>query len=510
MTSTETLALDFMALFSGAETGYGTYNMSNPVREENGKLRGKAKTEHAGVTAKLWENHLTGNGLGLGIIPIREDNTCVFGAIDIDSYTGLDLRAIALKLQRNKIPLVVCRSKSGGAHIYCFTRTPIAAATMKAKLSEIAGFIGHGGSEIFPKQTQLLVDRGDVGSWISVPYFNGIRGMRYAIDLEGNALSPEAFLMAAHSLAVGDEWFTELLVLNAEFQDGPPCLQALAQIGYPVGERNNGLYAIGVYLKKSRPDSWETAIDEFNHKYLQPPLTMPEVQGLIKSLRRKDYTYGCSKQPIAQHCNSTLCRTRKYGIGSGTGRFPVLGGLSKLNTKPPIWFWTIDGVRMELSTADLQDPRAFQRRCMDCLDLVPTMPSAPAWQAAVQHAMDAVTTISAPVDASSEGQFWEMMEKFCSGRAQALALEEISMGKPFTDKGRTNFRMSDLLAFLLQHKFFDFKSTKIASMLNDSGAKHHFANLKGRGVNYWSVPEFTKQTEPFNVPGEIKDGKEPF
>jgi len=495
-----------MRLFAGMDRAYGTYDI-NAVREGDGKKVGAAKTIRGAVVEDLWEAHLAGKQ-GLGIIPIKDDNHASFGAIDVDIY-NLDLRAIAAKIVRLGLPLVLCRTKSGGAHIYCFSFEPVLASTMKSKLGEVAAFLGFGGSEIFPKQSQILADQGDVGQWINMPYFNGIRGMRYCVTTEGDAMSPEQFLEYAYDNLAPTKWFRELLVVAKEFEDGPPCLQALSQIGYPAGTRNDGLYNIGVFLKRSDPDNWETALDEANHKFMQPPLTMPEVQGLIKSLRKKDFSYGCTKQPIAQHCNAALCRTRKFGVGSGTtGRFPALGGMTKLNTKPPIWFWTVDGVRMELSTADIQDPRAFQRRCMDYLNVMPQVPGAPAWQAAVQHAMDTVTVIEAPVDASPEGQFWEMMEKFCTGRAQALNLEEIVLGKPFSEKGRTFFRMADMLAFLSRHKFFEFKSTKIASMLKDAGAEHHFNNIKGRGVNYWSIPEFAKQTEGFPIPDEAQNNEE--
>lgn len=501
------VAESFMALFAGLTRAHGLYTINNT--REDGKRVGAASTHVAPVTLELWERHIEGKQ-GLGIIPIRDGNDCLFGAIDIDVY-NLDHRNLVAKLQRAKLPLVVCRTKSGGAHLYCFTHEPVAAKMMRAKLNEIASYLGYGGCEIFPKQEQILASQGDVGQWINMPYMGGTRGMRYAIDIEGHALSIDEFILEANASKVDTAWFSTLLIIGNEFVDGPPCLQVLAQSGYPAGTRNDGLYNIGVYLKRSDTDDWENQLDAHNHRYMDPPLTMAEVQGLIKSLKKKEYQYACNKQPIAQHCNSGLCRTRKFGVGSSSaGRFPVLGGLTKLDTKPCIWFWTVDGVRMELTTQELQDPRAFQRKCMEYLHMMPQLPSATVWQVAIQHAMDTVTVIEAPRDASPEGQFWEHVEKFCTGRAQARALEEIVLGKPFTEQGRTYFRMADLLAYLSRNKFFEFRSTKIASMLKDANAEHHFKNLKGRGVNYWSMVEFAKQTESFSVPDDVSQGGEAF
>lgn len=500
------LAERFMQLFSGMDRAYGTYDI-NATRED-GKQVGAASTKRGDVTAELWQRHLAGKQ-GLGIIPIRDNNSCSFGAVDIDQY-NIDHAKIVRNIRSKDLPLMPCRTKSGGMHVYCFSENPVPAMKMKSKLAEVAALLGFGKAEIFPKQSHILAEQGDVGQWINMPYFNGVRGMRYGVGVDGNALSPEEYIDQAYQHLAPDKWFDELIVISPEFEDGPPCLQALAQVGYPVGTRNNGLYNIGVYLKKAFPDDWERRLEEFNHKYIQPPLVIPEVQGLIKSLHKKDYMYGCSKSPIVEHCNAALCRTRKFGVGSSAGKFPMLGGLTKLNTKPPIWFWTVDGIRMELSSSDLQDPRLFQKRCIEYLNIMPGLPSAPLWQAAVQHALDSVTIIEAPADASPEGQFWEMTEKFCTGRAQALSIDEIVMGKPFTEKGKTSFRMQDLLGFLNRHKFFEFKSTKIASMLKDAGAEHHFANIKGRGVNYWSLPEFSKQTEGFSLPGSLAEQQEPF
>lgn len=499
----------FMELFAGLDRAYGSYDLSQVIIREDGKHEGAALTIRKPITESLWEKHLKGSGIGLGIIPIRSDNTCVFGAIDVDTYP-VDLPAIALKLHNNQIPMIVVRSKSGGAHLYCFTQEPVPALMMKNKLKEVASFLGYGTSEIFPKQAKLEKDD-DVGQWINVPYFNDTRGMRYAIDVEGNALSAEQFTIVADMMRVNEDWFKTLLVKNEIFLDGPPCLQALAQVGYPKGSRNNGLYNIGVYLKKAKPDTWEDSLSEANHTYMLPPLPVKDLQGVIASLKRKDYMYGCSNQPIVQYCNAPLCRTKKYGVGSSSGsRLPLLGQLSKLDTKPPIWFWIVDGKRLELQSRELQNPKEFQLRCLDTLNTMPQMPSLPVWGVAIEQALHSLTIIEAPKDASSDGQFWEMVEKFCTNRAQALNLSEITLGKPFTESKRTYFRMGDLLDFLARHKFGEFKTTKIASMLKDADAEHHFTKIKGRGINYWSIPAFEKQDEILDLPSELTGSGEPF
>ena len=89
-------------LFAGLDRAYGTYQ----VTEKDGeKLAGKGRTLQLPVTPDIWELHLSGER-SLGIIPIRDDNTCQFAAIDIDTYP-LDHDELEAKIESLGLPLVV-------------------------------------------------------------------------------------------------------------------------------------------------------------------------------------------------------------------------------------------------------------------------------------------------------------------------------------------------------------------------------------------------------------------
>ena len=49
------------------------------------------------------------------------------------------------------------------------------------------------GSVIFPKQTEILVDRGDTGNFLNLPYYNEMKGLRYAINDNGAGCTLEEF-----------------------------------------------------------------------------------------------------------------------------------------------------------------------------------------------------------------------------------------------------------------------------------------------------------------------------
>ena len=107
---------------------------------------------------------------------------------------------------------MVCRSKSGGAHVYCFLKEKAPAADMQDKLREIAAGLGYGGVEIFPKQREVLVDRGDIGSWLNMPYFEGDGSMRYAFDQKAEALSLTNFISFIEQRLISHEELVELEV----------------------------------------------------------------------------------------------------------------------------------------------------------------------------------------------------------------------------------------------------------------------------------------------------------
>jgi len=491
------LVKEFSELFRGLERAHGSYDIKD--QKSSGKMSGLAQTLNEPVTDELWKDHLKGKK-GLGIIPINDEAECYWGAADIDKY-DLDIPKEIKKINEKGYPLIPCRTKSGGLHLFLFCKTPIPARLMQEKLTEMAAGCGFGGCEIFPKQIKLLVERGDVGSWLNMPYFNGSQTTRYGLDSKGKAISPKKFIELTKSLKQTEKQVRSIKHQENSFlPEGPPCLQHLAVSGFPEGTRNDGLFNLGVYSRKAFPDNWEESVEELNREHMNPPLKSSEVLTVIKSLRRKDYEYTCNRAPIAPHCNAMVCRQRKHGIGASGKGMPNLGSLTKLNTRPPIWFIDVESERLELQTDDLQNQNRFQRRCMEQLNSMPSIVNRNNWQQLIQHLLSNVNIVEVPEDASAAGQFWEMVESFCTGRVQAQSREEILIGKPWSDEGRTYFRVNDLLAFLDRQHFRDFKVHQIYAILRDKGAKHHFFNVKGKGINAWSITEFNQQNEEFDSP----------
>ncbi len=498
------LSIKLMERFRGLERAYGTYDLKR-MKREGDKIVGRAITVQDKVTWELWRNHLNGV-MGVGIIPICDDSTCKFGVIDIDIYKGPYIKKLIKDIKNLDLPLIPCRSKSGGVHCFTFVKEPVPAFLMREKLSDFAAVLGFGGSEIFPKQTEILSERGDVGQWLNMPYFNYKNTDRYAFKEDLSPMSIEEFLKA-----IDNVWFTlkefKAFTINllSDISDGPPCLQYLITRGFSPGTRNDGLFNIAVYLKKSSPDNWKQILDDYNERFLSPPLRTSEIQQIIKSVKRKEYNFTCERAPLKSYCNLSLCRSREYGIGQLSG-MPQLTGLTKFDSKPPIWFLDVDGGgRLELTTEDLQSQLKFQKRCMEGLNSMPPSVKAGTWQALIQGLLEVVTIIEAPFDASPRGMLFQYLEMFCTARAQAMNKDEILLGKPWTFENFHYFRIIDFMSFLERNRFKDFKVNHICSILKEHGSEHIFYVLKGKGVNVWKVPEFAQQTEAFETPDFEKE-----
>lgn len=489
-----------MALFEGFSSAHGTYETedarSGSVKRE---IKRTAKTVRLPVTEEVWQQHIAGSR-NLGIITIREDSKCRWGAIDVDKY-DIDHQALVQKLEELKVPAVVCKTKSGGAHIFLFTSEPVPAGDMMSRLRDLASAIGYGDSEVFPKQDTVRPDKGEFGNWLNMPYAGGNDTVRYAVRPDARGMSLDSFLKFAEGRRIDHERLMSLVfsVARPEFADGPPCLEHLSGTGIGEGARNNGLFALGVLAKKIRPDDWEKLLEDWNRKVLLPPLPSGEVGLVIKGLKKQDYNYKCHDQPIVSFCNMPLCRTRKFGIGPG-GAAKIVESISILDTDPPIFFVALKtGGVIECDGATLLNPRAFQERVLVQMRQVVPLYKTDDWLRQVQVCVENATRIEAPREVGIIGHFEDLLEIFCTDRHVGETKDDLLLGKPWVEesRGRVYFRLRDLQDHLERSRFRDLSRGQVVTKIREMGGNSDFFNIRGKGVNCWWVPsgKFTWQQE---------------
>ena len=443
----------FKQIFEGNNSAYGQLILTGETTEK-GKAIGKAFIKREAIPDQLWQDHLDGKDPALGVIPINEQNMCRWGCIDVDEY-NLDHKKLAASIKSHKFPLVMFRSKSGGAHLFLFTTEFIAASLMQAKLKMMSEALGFGGSEIFPKQTEILVERGDTGNFLNLPYHGGIRGLRYAFDNEGNAASLEAFYTIYEEWVQTPEQIQEIIVTkaaevsNEAFKDGPPCLNKLADEGFGEGSRNNALFNVAVFHKQANPDTWEDKVMEDNTKWMNPPLGFQEVKALLASIGKRGYDkYRCKDQPICGVCNAAKCRTKKFGVGFEEEQMPELDTLTVINSDPPQWFLNVAGKRVVFTAEELHNPNLFSIVCMKQAKIITPIPKAKDWREVyLKPLMAALVEIEALESLSPQVQIENLLYDFTVHRSKARTKEDILNKIAWTDEGFTYFRMRDFYAF---------------------------------------------------------------
>lgn len=501
-------------LFKGLHYCYGVYDMSQAYYEGK-KLKGQPKsiTEDAAgevFDKKFWLNkfktHLT-TDTGLGIVPVNEQAECIWGCIDIDKY-DLNYEDVLRRIKKYNLPLITTVSKSGGLHLWCLVKTPVRAFIMINYLKNVKSQIGFADVEVFPKQTKVLYEAGDSGSWVNIPMAGN--GTRYAIKLENEKIVEirdlDEFLDYAEASRIETLDSTEIkfegehVTIPSEFKEAPPCLQGIMAEGIPEGTRNIVMYNMAVYLKKAYADLWESEFEKYNQRYCDPPLSAAEVLSLQKSVNKKDYKYLCNQQPLCSYCNVSKCKTVKYGLGDASMELRI-ESISKLDTSPAIWFATVGDQRLTFTTEDLLDQKKYQCKCMEALNRMPPRLKDKDWQNLIDSLIQDAVIIPAAPDAGIEGTFKYHLEEYCT-TLMSRNKEDLLRKRVFRDDktGFTYFSLTDFMLYLRKNKFTDYIKSQVSAKLKDMGGGSHFFNVLGKGINVHYIPNFPEQESKFTVP----------
>ena len=291
-----------------------------------------------------------------------------------------------------------------------------------------------------------------------------------------------------------------------------PCLRTKLAIGVFEGERNRTAFQLGVFLQRLDPGNWKTKFEEHNVKDFHPPLSASEVVAIQNTLEKKEYQYLCKEEPMASHCNQSVCRTMKLGIGATS--MPSISGLSVILSEPRLWFVDIGGQRLEITTEELQAPRLFQRACMEQLKVMPPKLKDSDWEVTVNTLMEKCNEIQAPEELTYKGQFMSILEAYCTGRVQAQTFEGIMLGKPYTEveESKTYFRLDSLMEYMRQKKFDSYTRAQVQERLKEinneeSSTVRRFKTSSGKwkSVRVWWIPEVASEVEINEIPIEKEE-----
>jgi hypothetical protein len=177
----------FRELFSGLDTAFGT---------------GKGQWVKRPPTAEDYLEHLQGKGPGIGIGPLRPDNTVKFAAIDLDEPDFDAAREMQRYLPGTSF---IERSRSGNAHVWVFFSEPIEAWVPMGVLKLATEAVGKDHVEIFPKNHDFQMVK--LGNYINLPFHGTSRPILWFDDVAPGRYTLEGFLEAAQaSLNAPETW----------------------------------------------------------------------------------------------------------------------------------------------------------------------------------------------------------------------------------------------------------------------------------------------------------------
>jgi hypothetical protein len=480
----------FAQLFAGRDDVHGEYTLSPSASpSDKGKLLGRGRTLREPVTLEVWEDHLSGRR-GLGIVPVMHDSTCNWVAIDVDIYKEANLHTeLAAKVRNLGLPLVLTRSKSNGAHLWCFFSEPTRAKDARDLARKFCKRLGLPPDlELYPKQD--AVDTRDEGNWINLPYFGGTRlGLSEGGDKD---LSLDEFLAYAESrltrLGDAERGARDAKQAGSWEDEAPPCVVAMAE-GVEEGGRNQALTQIAIYLRRAFPDDWQERVTEFNGDKFHPPLDFSEVGMICESVASKDYQYLCKQQPMAGLCDKAKCLKRRYGVGrdEAAGEVIQFDNLLKVEGENPIYRITMYGRPFYMDAASLMMYTRFRVLAMAALDkILPTLKQ-PEWESILSVQLARMDIQKAPADTETRDRVIRHFMDWCSQTCSRVSPDLIKRnGIPYFDGNAIYFRGDDFMSII--DRSLKVQRNHVWCYMHEWGVAENKLTVDGKSTMVWQYP----------------------
>jgi len=440
---------EFINIFEGLNSAHGGF------KKDKSKLPGKSEGTHfvrrEEVTRAMWENHLNGIGPSLGIMPVNEDNKCKWGCIDVDDFK-LDYEEVLKKIRKLSLPLIMCRSKSGCAHILLFTTKFIPAEEMQFVLKSFAAKLGLADKldRIFPMQTEFK--QGGTGSWVNMPYFNHEEGTRYAYKDNFEAADIEEFF-ALHKkyaqdnldkyLVDEEEPVKEKKINNKKVKKPAymPCMSNCMEDNngkIPKGLRNDFGFQAAWFFKKSHKAiskfegtsrTSQSLLSDFNTHNISPPLEEKVITTLTEQLADNDYKPKCKVPGVRKYCDVSLCRRNPFGIDPEFAKElvsveEILGTIFEYGSFPPIFYINVKvnakggklkDEKVDFKGSELKDKRKFLTKLNDFGHFPPRtleLMKPTEFSSFMQARIDKMIFVEAPPEAHQDFDFKSLIRDF--------------------------------------------------------------------------------------------------
>lgn len=548
------LALRYLALFRGYSKCFGQFTAAGQLTSH--KVTGSAETIKRAPDVNDVLAHLKGTKR-MGMIPLRDDNSVNFCAIDHDAYKE-NINHELIARQIINLPLILTKSKSGGAHLWMFSKTPLPAAKVIKCLRHWVNELGWSPkTEVFPKQSERA-GATDIGNWINLPYFGWLSDapqctalVASKADATCHVLTLEEFLTLAENATPPDKYVEDAALKvrsknpkSSEilFADGPPCIQSILEAaskeGWSEGSRNNTLWHIAVYLSKQGHDeskllrkledmnktNWEFQNPIRGEKDKYETLTVPpvglqdkEIAAIARSASRKDYGYKCQDEPMKGLCNHSLCKLRTWGVGSGGRKGELENAITSWVTikgNPAHWYFSYGDVRVHIKTArDLANAKAFKIAVMNATGLAfPDIPEK-VFGPMITEFIENGDMREAPSETQTRVQVQMYLAQFIVDNP-GDSMEDVTKGKAYEhEDGYIYMRGDPFYKYLARNNSELSRIVSRNEMLSwlEEDMNLEYGNelqprIKGKQTRVWRLPAenfLAAQRAPSPLPGDV-------
>jgi hypothetical protein len=297
----------FAALFDGLKVAHGTGRgqwVKRPLRPDD------------------WIKHLNGEGPGIGVAPLREDNTVAFAAIDLDEPDFAAAKEMQMYIPGKSF---VERSRSGNAHVWVFFDKAAPAWLAMGVLKEATLAAGKKGVEVFPKNWDFA--RVKLGNYINLPCHGDERPILNWFEGREERYCLEAFIAEAERTANDpDDWAKRASMMqivppserktSAEFgtqKNLHSCAERIinGEAGIVTeGHQNATLFMLSKCLTNWEQVDHDEALDMLlavADDLFDPVPPRREIVRILNNVERGQYTSTGCDDPLVQHLSDPAC-----------------------------------------------------------------------------------------------------------------------------------------------------------------------------------------------------------
>lgn len=488
---------EFIKLFTGLKENFGKADMTRvEIDQSKNKIKPKYIWAKEPITPAHYQQHLDGK-ISIGINPCTREGKASFGCIDVDpnNYKDFNIPILLSYIEKHKLPVIPCRSKSGGLHIYLFLKEEISAQQIRDALATLLLPLElKRTTERYPKQVELTEDEdGNVtGSFINLPYFNDKTTTRYALDKNNNPLTLSAFTTIANANKLTASQLDDLITRcneevlqggDPEFSDGPCCLQRLSRSKLTDG-RDRFMYNYMVFAKKKYKDKWQDKVNEAN-KYFNEPWPWTKMKQKIKAWDKETAGHTCDDEIIGPKCMKHVCLKRAFGVAAGgSSAFPYIYGLEIIMSSTPTLKFMVEGPDGKPIQCEADNPEIVttQRKLLNLIWLQAGFygdPLKPPEYRKFLNEIRKTQNVTYPAEGTQlKDQLYPHLYEFCINSQQATSRAEIRGGMCWTEDGYHYFLFPSFFETLPSRWKENLKDTGII-LKNDYAAEfNHPYNIK--------------------------------